>query len=150
GGGRTADVDRLAGDVVGHHGALGPRLQQSACRQAQQQGRETGFHAATARLRLALRGSVTRKWPPLVSVTTLMRPPCASVNSRAMARPRPVPSTRPLACAWPRKNESKIDSRSSGGTPGPVSTTSMIASPPLAPAHTAIVPPPGVNLTALP
>ena len=30
---------------------------------------------------------------------TLILPPCASTNSRAMARPRPLPSTRALACA---------------------------------------------------
>ena len=55
------------------------------------------LHAATASVPArALRGNVTRKWPPLPAVTTLMRPPCASANSRAMASPRPVPSMRPL------------------------------------------------------
>src|SRR5262249_20051078 len=87
---------------------------------------------APARLLRDRRGSVTLKCAPFELASTSIRPPCASANSRAIASPSPVPSIRPLALARPRKNESKIASRSSAGTPGPESMTSMTASPPLA------------------
>ena len=44
-------------------------------------------------------------------------PPCAATSSRAMARPRPVPSARPVT------NGSNSVSRKSAATPGPLSAT---------------------------
>src|SRR2546422_1024269 len=94
------------------------------------------------------RGKVTRKCPPAPPPTTAIWPPCASTSSRAIARPRPLPFTPVSALVLPRKNRLKIDSRSSGGTPGPESMTSITASPAKALAFTEIVPPGGVNFTA--
>jgi len=70
--------------------------------------------------------------------TTAICPPCASTSSRAIAsRAEPFDSAvglRPAA-----KKGLKIDSRSSAGTPGPVSMTSITASPESARARTEIV-----------
>src|SRR5205807_1020833 len=75
------------------------------------------------------RGKVTRKCPPAPPATTAIWPPCASTSSRAIARPMPLPLTPVSALVLPRKNRLKIDSRSSSGTPGPESMTSITASP---------------------
>src|SRR5437588_3047630 len=147
---RPRSAHGIGNDGLEHARALGARLEQRASAQGDGDRGDETPHAATGSARTGLRGKVTRKCPPLVSLTTLIRPPCASTNSRAMARPRPVPSMRPLAFARPRKNESKIDSRSSRGTPGPVSITSTMASRAAARVSTLMVPPLGVNFTALP
>src|SRR5205823_7141514 len=110
------------GKRISHHRVDGERLfpcgiECSAAGRERHQEDGQRLHAASSTR--GLRGSFTRKWPPTASLTTLIRPPCASVNSRAIASPRPVPSTRALALTRPRKKESNMASRSSAGTPGP-------------------------------
>ena len=61
-----------------------------------------------------------------------------------MARPRPVPSSERVV-----KNGSKIRARSSGGTPGPVSSTSRNTWSPAWPARSVSVPPSDMARAAL-
>ena len=63
----------------------------------------------------------------LLSPAIAMRPPCASTYSRAIARPRPLPSIGLSALRRPRKKLLNTASRSSAGMPGPESMTSSVA-----------------------
>src|SRR4030095_1138009 len=69
--------------------------------------------------------SATRAPRPGPTSSIQMRPPCASTIPRAIASPIPVPEgcvpVSPSRIA--RKNLSNTRSRSSGGTPGPSSST---------------------------
>src|SRR3989442_1736684 len=53
--------------------------------------------------------------PPPSRLSAVIAPPCASANSRAMARPRPEP------CSLVVKNGVKIAARAAGGGAGPPS-----------------------------
>ena len=83
--------------------------------------RGTGRAAARADLerpsggsRAAAGSSMTIRVPPLGRCSARIVPPCASTRSRAMARPRPVPSD-----PGPFANRSKTRGSSSAGMPGP-------------------------------
>ncbi len=80
--------------------------------------------AVPATVRTSLAGSARSGRPLPRETPTPTRPPWASTNAFAMARPRPA--RPPPAPRWKRSN---ISSRWSGGTPGPESeTASSIAS----------------------
>ena len=82
--------------------------------------------ALTARPSVA--GRVTVKQAPSPTrLDTSIRPPCASVNSRAMARPRPAPGSE-RSGAW--KNSSKMNGRSASAMPRPRSSTETATEPP--------------------
>src|SRR5688500_10224543 len=147
---RPCRADGFSDDGIDRPVRIADRLQLRAARKRRKHQRDERPHAGTAARRGLLRGSVTRKCPPPSSGRTRMRPPCASANSLAMARPSPLPAIGPLAFARPRKKELKVESCSSSGTPGPLSMTSISASSPLERSTTEISPPAGVNFTALP
>src|SRR5215813_9222552 len=77
---------------------------------------DTGADAVTATGK-----STVKTAPPASRLVALMRAPWVWAMEAQMASPRPEP--RSLV----EKNGSKTRSRSSGGTPGPVSTTATIA-----------------------
>ena len=84
-------------------------------------------HLASA-VRSAIAGSSSTKVDPALPGdpgSTQTRPPFASANPRAIARPRPLPRPTPD----PRSNASKIRSRSVSATPGPRSRTRTMARP---------------------
>ena len=58
--------------------------------------------------------------PSPTRLDTSMRPPCASVSSRAIARPSPAPGSE-RSGAW--KNSSKMNGRSASAMPRPRSST---------------------------
>src|ERR1022692_208741 len=87
--------------------------------------------------------------PLFGSLSTQMRPPCSSTKRLLMASPRPVPSLMPLVVAPAWWNASKTASCSSMGIPRPVSLTETVRRPRRSVASTQILPPSGVNLTAL-
>ena len=65
-------------------------------------------------------GSVTvKRVPAPTALRTSIDPPCASVNSRAIASPRPAPGSG--RSAW--KNSSKMNGRSASAMPRPASST---------------------------
>ena len=91
-------------------------------------------------------GNVKENMLPLPgSLSTQMRPPCASTMPRAMARPSPVP--RP-AVRCDCQNRSKTRGCSSSGIPTPVSVTVTSTNGAVIRALTVIRPPGPVNLTA--
>ena len=63
--------------------------------------------------------------PLPTSVTTRITPPCASTRARARARPIPSPPWRRPGSGSACRNRSKMCGSSSGGTPTPVSCTSI-------------------------
>src|SRR5262249_41122244 len=72
------------------------------------------------------RGRVTRKIePPPGFSSSSTRPEWARTMARTMASPRPKPAARLCEAARPRANSSKMRRRSSSGTPGPLSSTSI-------------------------
>ena len=73
-------------------------------------------------------------------------PRSSRVCSTTSARPSPVPDTgRAATRGAPRKNRSKIRSRSSSGTPSPASSTVIRAQPSTVANVTAVMPPPWVR-----
>src|SRR5207253_2134178 len=81
---------------------------------------------APARHVLTTGSSTTNRAPALPSgrSSTHTRPPCSRTCSATRASPRPTPSPLPRRPAPPpRAKRSKITWRSSGGTPGPWSST---------------------------
>src|SRR6202011_16198 len=72
-------------------------------------------------------GRVRRKVAPGRASVSSSVPPIRLANSEPIARPSPKPpsSLRPR----PRWKRSKITSRSSSGTPGPTSATSIMGTP---------------------
>src|SRR5262249_17451984 len=84
--------------------------------------------------------------PGLLMKSTV--PPCASRIFRGEDRPIPVPGIRSRT-ARARENGRKIRSFSSGEIPKPWSETAMVAHSDCEVRVTSIVPPPGLNLTAL-
>src|SRR5262249_37908998 len=96
-------------------------------------------HARANRIRAQRPGPPSR---PRSSIAA----PCRPAISRARARPSPLPE---LVAPAPRWNRSSTRSRSSGGIPGPVSSTSAIAASPSVRTRTSTLPPAGVYRIAL-
>ena len=92
-----------------------------AARNRLSQDDDTGARLiAAARLRAGA-GSVERNTVPApVLATSIRSPPCARINSRAIARPSPVPPGR----AEPKNGRNRF-SRALGGRPGPSSAISI-------------------------
>src|SRR5213076_2026802 len=105
-------------------------------------GREDGALRRAGALAGALRGLAgpsrgkrsTNVAPPPSRLSAVIAPPCASANSRAMARPRPEP------CSLVVKKGVKIAARSAAGMPGPRSVTAISAAPSARPQRTTTSP----------
>src|SRR6478735_1773657 len=90
---------------------------------------------------------ITNRAPGGPASSTNTVPPCALATAPTMESPRPKPSSPGGTAERPKR--SKISSRSSGGTPGPVSRTHRRASLAVAEEPMATVSPSWVCLTAL-
>src|SRR2546428_6808846 len=93
------------------------------------------------------------KWtvvPLPKSLSTQIRPPCASTTFLASASPRPLPAKVFFAYARPWYKRSKICGKSSGRIPGPVSATDTWITPALTSGcrRSFTVAPSGLNLRA--
>jgi len=80
---------------------------------------------------------------------TVTSPWCSRTNSFTMARPSPVPPWRRVVDPSTCRNRSKIASRCSAGTPGPLSSTVKTADASSARTESVTEPSSGVNLKAL-
>ncbi len=84
--------------------------------------------------------STLKPAPPSLESSTTQRPPVAWTIAFPIARPSPEPPG-PVVARWKRSN---MRSRSSTGTPGPLSSTRMNALPSLKPVRTLMAPLSGV------
>ena len=82
------------------------------------------LHRRYARHYPAAPSCSTNTAPPRSRGSAHTEPPCAAAISATIASPRPEP---PGWAPWPRWKRSKIASRSASGTPGPRSSTRIVA-----------------------
>src|SRR5688572_630616 len=136
---RQAQVGRHAAGPLGAPGGeegLGVREQRGAVSGESEHERERVAHAGVVvdhvDRQLVTHGKTRWKAPPSPASS---EPPCASAIARLTARPRPMP------LALPETSGSNTASRLAGGTPGPLSATTMRAWRPSGPTVTAMRPP---------